>query len=608
MKKILLILLVCFSYVAGSSQAIIQRGTSAVTVQDDRWKGRLNAFLPAYTDTTAANLQKGIDSCGAIIFTYNYGLWYRACSPKRWVQVIPGSSPTSDSLYWRIGGNNLSALASDRPHMGSTDSSDVNFITNNQIRITIPSNGIVRNGSTNLKNIKYDTLTKYLYYYDDGGSGGSGITSLSQGFGMNNSANPITTTGTVAVDSGVISTRNYVDSFYNNITQLNDSTFTIDRENGTQDTIQILTGIANVIDSLRRLPGSTIVQALKNGVWISQYIDSVGGGGGGSGTVITVSRTNGYGISASVANPTTTPDITIAIDSATVFPQIRSTIPSSTTDTTSLSNRINLKVNISDTSSMLTNYRNGINSNTAAIALKVNISDTGSMLNPYLRKSDTTSLSSRINLKVNIADTSSMLTPYLRKIDTTAMLLPYLRKVDTSSMLSPYLRKIDTTVFARKSMPAYSIRANNTNGVADATNFTYRSVAAQSISAGVPVWTAGTAPSGAENHQYTWSQIGKQVTMSFYLTYVTAGATCTAVRFPLPSDMPAPLELAGTGAADEFLYIGSAYIGTAKTTTPAVMSRVTIEVNSGDTGWDVFTTGTSVSGRVCYGTIIYTAQ
>ena len=412
MKKIILILLVCFSYVAGSSQAIIQRGTSAVTVQDDRWKARLNAFLPAYTDTTAANLQKGIDSCGAIIFTYNYGLWYRACSPKRWVQVIPGSNPSSDTLYWKIGGNNnLTAL--DNFSLGSLDSSEINIITDGVIRLVFPANGITRNGSTDLKNLKYDTSTKKLYYYDDGGSGGSGITSLSQGFGMNNSANPITTTGTVAVDSAVIATRNYVDSFYNNVNQLNDSTFTIVRENGTQDTIQILTGIANVIDSLRRLPGSTIVQALKNGVWISQYEDSVGGGGGGSGTVDSVSRTNGYGISASVANPTTTPDITIAIDSATVFPQIRATIPSSGTDTTSISNRINLKVNIADT---------------------------GSMLNPYLRKSDTTSLSSRINLKVNIADTSSMLSSYLRKADTSSL----------SSRINTKLNISDTTVFLRK--------------------------------------------------------------------------------------------------------------------------------------------------------------
>jgi len=57
------------------------------------------------------------------------------------------------------------------------------------------------------------------------------------------------------------------------------------------------------------------------------------------------------------------------------------------TDTTSLSNRINLKLNISDTATMLS---------------------------PYLRKADTTALSNRINLKLNIADSSSMLSPYIR--------------------------------------------------------------------------------------------------------------------------------------------------------------------------------------------------
>lgn len=40
---------------------------------------------------------------------------------------------------------------------------------------------------------------------------------------------------------------------------------------------------------------------------------------------------------------------------------------------------------------------------------------------------DTTSLSNRIDLKVNISDTASMLSYYLRKVDTTAMLIPYLR-------------------------------------------------------------------------------------------------------------------------------------------------------------------------------------
>ena len=62
----------------------------------------------------------------------------------------------------------------------------------------------------------------------------------------------------------------------------------------------------------------------------------------------------------------------------------------STIDTTSLSNRINLKVNISDTANMLL---------------------------PYLKKADTSTLNltSRFALKLNISDTSSMLSNYATK-------------------------------------------------------------------------------------------------------------------------------------------------------------------------------------------------
>jgi len=58
---------------------------------------------------------------------------------------------------------------------------------------------------------------------------------------------------------------------------------------------------------------------------------------------------------------------------------------------------------------------------------------------------DTTSLSSRINLKVNISDTASMLLKYLRKADTSLLNLntrfaAKLNLLDTSSMLTNYLR------------------------------------------------------------------------------------------------------------------------------------------------------------------------
>jgi hypothetical protein len=52
---------------------------------------------------------------------------------------------------------------------------------------------------------------------------------------------------------------------------------------------------------------------------------------------------------------------------------------------------------------------------------KLNISDTLLMLYPYLRKNDTASLSNRINQKLNISDTAAMLAIYLRKSDTVSL-------------------------------------------------------------------------------------------------------------------------------------------------------------------------------------------
>jgi len=150
-------------------------------------------------------------------------------------------------------------------------------------------------------------------------------------------------------------------------------------------------------------------------------------------------------------------------------------------DTASLSNRIDLKVNISDTALMLSKYLRKSDTSTLSTRIDARVKytdtsvmlnpylrkgDTANMLSPYLRKSDTSSLNSRINLKLNISDTSSMLNAYLRKGDTAAMLSKYLRKSDTitlsnrintkvnisdtANMLAAYLRKGDTASMLSK--------------------------------------------------------------------------------------------------------------------------------------------------------------
>lgn len=88
MKKLFLILSFLFCFVLSYGQSIVNRSNNTITVSDSRLQAGLNFFVPRYADTTAANTSKGIDSCGALIFTYDVnGYWFRSCSPKVWTRV-----------------------------------------------------------------------------------------------------------------------------------------------------------------------------------------------------------------------------------------------------------------------------------------------------------------------------------------------------------------------------------------------------------------------------------------------------------------------------------------------------------------------------------------
>jgi len=77
-------------------------------------------------------------------------------------------------------------------------------------------------------------------------------------------------------------------------------------------------------------------------------------------------------------------------------------------DTTSISNRINDKLSIVDTSSMLQFYVRAVQLN-SSLNLKLNLTDTGSMLSARMGR-DTVALSNRINLKENLSNKSLDLT------------------------------------------------------------------------------------------------------------------------------------------------------------------------------------------------------
>jgi len=141
----------------------------------------------------------------------------------------------------------------------------------------------------------------------------------------------------------------------------------------------------------------------------------------------------------------------------------------SSVDTTNISNRINQKLNITDTVNLLrksdtTGIYNRINlklnnTDTANLSnrinLKLNSTDTVSLL----RRSDTTAIYNRINLKLNSTDTVSL----LRKSDTTGIynrINLKLNSTDTANLSNRINLKLniaDTTSLLRKSQ----VGANN---------------------------------------------------------------------------------------------------------------------------------------------------
>jgi hypothetical protein len=102
MKKLFLILSIIILYINGFGQSVVQRANSTITVNDPRGMNSLNLFIPRYSDTTAANVQKGIDSLGAIIYTYDvqsyWGRTIASGSTKKWSSLGSGGGGGSGTV------------------------------------------------------------------------------------------------------------------------------------------------------------------------------------------------------------------------------------------------------------------------------------------------------------------------------------------------------------------------------------------------------------------------------------------------------------------------------------------------------------------------------
>ena len=330
------------------------------------------------------------------------------------------------------------------------------------------------------------------YQFATVGSTGT-VTSISQGFGITASPNPITTIGTITSDTTVIVSKSY----FNNFNALNvkyaDTAAMLLPYLRKSDTASMLSNYYNKtaadgrfvpltrnVNTNAPLAGGgslstdlTLVAdtgranaQLVSGGSLNQVKDSLVAliSSSEGGTVLSVATTDGFGINSSVASPTTNPNITIAVDTIQIATRY-------TTDSIAA-----LKLNISDTSTMLSNY--------------LRKTDTLTMLSPYLRKSDTLTMLAPYLRKT---DTLTMLSPYLRKTDTATMLSPYLRKTDTATMLSGYTRVnrfLDTTSVLRALI--------NTKGTGTVTSVALSLPSIFSVS-GSPITTSGTITASLAN-------------------------------------------------------------------------------------------------------------
>jgi hypothetical protein len=130
--------------------------------------------------------------------------------------------------------------------------------------------------------------------------------------------------------------------------------------------------------------------------------------------------------------------------------------------------------------------------------------------------------------------------------------LSYVKGVTSSiqTQIDNKLNISDTSTLQRKSIPAYSILANNTNVTANATAQYFKDTSGTYT--GTITWN-GTAPTSG-NLTYRWTRFGKMVTINISLVYANAGAANSTIVVTLPADAPTPTKPGGLTSASNLLF------------------------------------------------------
>ena len=175
--------------------------------------------------------------------------------------------------------------------------------------------------------------------------------------------------------------------------------------------------------------------------------------------------------------------------------------------------------------------------------------------------------------------------------------------VDTASLSSRINTKLaitDTSTFQRKSISAYSIMANNMPSAANTTAQVFNDSSYKTYPSANITWTGGTAPTTLTTSTYSFTQIGKMVTLYILLVYSNSGSSPTSLTLQIPSDCPQPSSMGTTPAAGNFTFCTGITFGRLNLTTQAVTFGQTsyMKRNAGNTAYEMFTASTTGAFRV----------
>ena len=339
----------------------------------------------------------------------------------------------------------------------------------------------------------------------------------------------------------------------------------------------------------------------------------------------------------------------------------------SETDTTSLSNRINLKLNISDTAAMLNSYLKKIDTATLSNRINLKIDSlkrrtdsvfayrngtevfqfkdsvgggggsflplSGGTLTGNLTGTTATFSSNGSSNTFNINHTSGSghsleitkagngeglivnktsgsgnAVTITGTLNATTIVKnggtsSQFLKADGSVDATNYL--IDTTLLQQKSLPAYSIPGNATYQTANAQSIYFKDTSGTYT--GSPNWT-GVAPTSG-TFTYRWTRIGNLVTLNITLVYAVLGTALTGVSIPLPTDCPSPAIPSGLSSALNLLYPAIFVAQQTATGLPLGNApRAYLRNNSGNNGFEIMCSFVSSSILQATVTTQYTAQ